>query len=154
MKKALLTNLLFLVTIVFVTAAVPPSKNATPALVKSELNAKVTSKTSYSEMKLMAENIKGQKLSLQEKVSLNIAAKAYSSSKNSAKASGSGGKSLMVAIVLCVLVGVLGIHRFYMGYTLIGIIQLLTFGVFGIWTLIDLIMLATGSLTPKNGDFE
>lgn len=153
MKKTILTKLLLLIAIGSLTAAVPPSISTTPALVKSELNTKVTSKSSYLEMKLMAENIKGQKLSLQEKISLNIASKAYSSSK-SAKASESGGKSLTTAIVLCVLVGVLGIHRFYMGYTLIGIIQLLTLGLLGIWTLIDLILLATGGLKPKNGDFK
>lgn len=63
----------------------------------------------------------------------------------------SGPKSQIIAIVLCLVVGVLGIHRFYLGYTGIGIIQLLTGGVFGIWTLIDLIMLITGDLQPKDG---
>ena len=63
----------------------------------------------------------------------------------------SGPKSQIIAIVLCLVVGVLGVHRFYLGYTGIGIIQLLTGGVFGIWTLIDLIMLITGDLKPKDG---
>lgn len=63
------------------------------------------------------------------------------------------GKSQLVALILVIFVGVLGIHRFYLGYTGIGIIQLLTCGGCGIWALIDLIMIATGELKPKDGDY-
>ncbi len=45
----------------------------------------------------------------------------------------------------------MGIHRFYLGYPVIGVIQLLTFGGFGIWTLIDFIMIITGDLKPADG---
>jgi len=58
------------------------------------------------------------------------------------------GKSQTAALLLCIFLGGLGIHRFYLGDTLIGIIQLLTFGGFGIWVLIDLIMIITGDLGP------
>jgi len=54
---------------------------------------------------------------------------------------------------LCVLVGVIGIHRFYLGYTMEGVLQLLTGGGCGIWTLIDLIRIITGDLKPKDGDY-
>jgi len=60
----------------------------------------------------------------------------------------SGGNSQLVALILCFFVGILGVHRFYLGDTLEGVIQLLTAGVFGIWTLIDFIMLCTGDLGP------
>ena len=63
------------------------------------------------------------------------------------------GKSQLVALLLCIFVGSLGIHRFYLGYTEIGIIQLLTAGGCGIWALIDLIRIAMGDLKPKNGDY-
>jgi len=63
----------------------------------------------------------------------------------------SGDKSQLVALLLAIFVGVLGIHRFYLGYTGIGIIQLLTLGGCGIWALVDLIMIATGNLKPKDG---
>ena len=63
-------------------------------------------------------------------------------------------KSQTVAFILCFLVGVLGIHRFYLGHIGIGIVQLLTLGGCGIWTLIDLIMIATGDLGPKNGEYK
>jgi TM2 domain-containing membrane protein YozV len=68
-------------------------------------------------------------------------------------ASPASGKSQLVALLLVIFVGALGIHRFYLGYTTIGIIQLLTLGGFGIWALIDLIMIATGSLKPKDGEY-
>ena len=55
-------------------------------------------------------------------------------------------KSKLTAIQLCFFLGSLGIHRFYLGYTLIGVIQLLTFGGFIIWAIVDLIMLIIGSL--------
>lgn len=64
-----------------------------------------------------------------------------------------GGKSQLVALLLCIFVGTLGIHRFYLGYIGIGIIQLLTLGGCGIWTLIDLIMIITGDLKPKGSEY-
>ena len=63
------------------------------------------------------------------------------------------GKSQIIALVLCILVGVIGIHRFYLGYTMEGILQILTMGGCGIWTLIDLIRIITGDLKPKDGDY-
>lgn len=64
------------------------------------------------------------------------------------------GKSQIVALILVLLVGCLGIHRFYLGYTWQGIVQLLTLGGFGIWALIDLIRIITGDLQPKNGSYS
>ena len=55
-------------------------------------------------------------------------------------------KSKLTAILLCFFLGSLGIHRFYLGYTLIGVIQLLTFGGVLIWVIVDLIRLIIGSL--------
>ena len=55
-------------------------------------------------------------------------------------------KSKLTAILLCFFLGSLGIHRFYLGYTRIGVIQLLTFGGFFIWVIVDLIRLIIGSL--------
>ena len=50
------------------------------------------------------------------------------------------------ALIVCLFFGVLGIHRFVMGDVGIGLLQLLTFGGLGIWTLIDFIRLCTGDL--------
>ncbi|WP_408648914.1 TM2 domain-containing protein [Tumidithrix elongata] len=41
------------------------------------------------------------------------------------------GKSKVTAILLCFFLGGFGIHRFYLGYTVIGIVQLLTIGGLG-----------------------
>jgi len=66
----------------------------------------------------------------------------------------SSGKSQIIALILVLLVGTLGIHRFYLGYTWQGIVQLLTLGLCGIWTLIDLIRIITGDLQPKDGEYD
>ena len=61
-------------------------------------------------------------------------------------------KSKLTAILLCFFLGSLGIHRFYLGYTIIGVIQLLTFGGFLIWVIVDLIRLIIGSLKDSEGN--
>ena len=61
-------------------------------------------------------------------------------------------KSKLTAILLCFFLGGLGIHRFYLGYTLIGVIQLLTFGGFLIWAIVDIIKLIIGSLKDSEGN--
>lgn len=63
------------------------------------------------------------------------------------------GKSQVVALLLCVFVGIIGIHRFYLGYIWQGIVQILTLGGLGIWTLIDLVRIITGDLQPKDGSY-
>lgn len=63
------------------------------------------------------------------------------------------GKSQLVAFLLCFFLGGLGIHRFYLGYTGMGILYLFTAGLFGIGWLIDIILLIIpGGLTPKGSN--
>ena len=64
---------------------------------------------------------------------------------------GNGMKSKVVALILSIFLGELGIDRFYLGYIGTGILKLISCGGFGIWWLIDLIMIATGKLKPKDG---
>jgi TM2 domain-containing membrane protein YozV len=58
-------------------------------------------------------------------------------------------KSWLATVLLCQFLGTLGVHRFYTGRIVSGIFQLLTFGGFGIWTLIDLIMIVNGDFTDQ-----
>ena len=61
-------------------------------------------------------------------------------------------KDWKVTFVLAILVGVLGIDRFYTGSTRLGVLKLVTLGGLGLWWLIDLIMLVTGSYKDGNGN--
>lgn len=60
-------------------------------------------------------------------------------------------KSKVVALLLCLFLGGLGIHRFYVGKIGTGILYLLTCGFFGIGAIIDLILIAVGSFKDKYG---
>jgi hypothetical protein len=64
---------------------------------------------------------------------------------------GASPKSRLVAFLLCFLVGVFGVHRFYVGKIGTGVFQLLTFGGLGIWTFVDLILIVLGEFTDKEG---
>lgn len=95
------------------------------------------------------EEMTGQKLTFKETLALKKAQKQIKKSMNDGSASGP--KSQIIALILVIVVGGLGVHRFYLGYTLIGVIQLLTAGGCGIWWLIDLIRIITGDLGPADG---
>ncbi|MEK9632652.1 MAG: NINE protein [Opitutae bacterium] len=60
-------------------------------------------------------------------------------------------KSKGVAFLLCFFFGLFGVHHFYMGNIVIGVIQLLTCGGFGIWCLLDLIIILCGGYTDGEG---
>ena len=60
-------------------------------------------------------------------------------------------KSKTTALILSILLGELGVDRFYLGYVGLGILKLITAGGFGIWWLIDLILIATGKMTAMDG---
>jgi TM2 domain-containing membrane protein YozV len=60
-------------------------------------------------------------------------------------------KSRVVALLFCLFLGVIGVHRFYVGKIGTGILMVLTLGGLGIWALIDLILIAAGSFRDKEG---
>ncbi|MFT4187957.1 MAG: NINE protein [Aeromicrobium sp.] len=62
-----------------------------------------------------------------------------------------GDKQFITAVLLAVFTGSLGIDRFYLGYTGLGVLKLLTCGGLGLWSLVDLILIATGKLRAADG---
>ena len=61
-------------------------------------------------------------------------------------------KDWLVTLLLCLFVGGFGVHRFYVGKTGSGILQLVTLGGCGVWSLKDLIMIITGKFTDNEGN--
>ena len=59
-------------------------------------------------------------------------------------------KSKLIAGIFGILLGSLGIHRFYLGYTTIGVVQIIvtifTFGIGGLWGFIEGIMILAGGI--------
>ena len=99
-----------------------------------------------------------KKLSFREKIAVRIAekkinkllAKNKTPSNQETGTRNNTGKFQIVAFILCLFLGFLGIHRFYLGYTAMGVLYLFTFGLFGLGWLVDFILLIIpNGLTPK-----
>ncbi|WP_392538646.1 DUF4864 domain-containing protein [Legionella sp. 227] len=61
-------------------------------------------------------------------------------------------KSPAVVLIFGLFLGVLGVHRIYVGKIYTGLLMLITGGGFGIWYLVDLILLVTNKFEDKNGN--
>lgn len=60
-------------------------------------------------------------------------------------------KSGLVAFLLCTFVGLIGVHRFYLGRIGSGIAMIFTLGGLGIWLLIDWIIILCGNFKDNDG---
>ena len=60
-------------------------------------------------------------------------------------------KSKWVAFFLCLIFGIIGAHHFYTGKMGMGVLYILTLGLFGIGWIIDCIRIFVGSFTDKYG---
>jgi hypothetical protein len=60
-------------------------------------------------------------------------------------------KSRAIALVLGLVLGIFGAHRFYVGKIGTGLLMLLTMGGLGIWYLVDVVMIAAGGFRDSQG---
>jgi hypothetical protein len=100
---------------------------------------------------MQGQPMQGQPMQGQPMQGQPMPASPYASPGYAPQGGGKSDKQKIPAALLCWFLGGLGIHRFYLGYSAIGVIQLLTLGGCGIWALVDLIMILTGSLKDSDG---
>jgi len=61
-------------------------------------------------------------------------------------------RHFLAVFFLSFMWGVFGADRFYLGKYWTGLLKLLTFGGFGLWAIIDLTMVMSGSMRDKQGN--
>ncbi|WP_304068954.1 TM2 domain-containing protein [Pedobacter glucosidilyticus] len=148
MKKIIFT----LLTAVLITLTFNQTRAAFPVAQKSNETSKVinTSATPIAvEEKVVSSETAKENLKSDTKKKVKKEKKSFIE-----RVMAAGGKSQLIALLLAFFVGGLGIHRFYLGYTWQGVVQLLTLGGCGIWSLIDFIRIILGDLQPKNGPYD
>ena len=74
-----------------------------------------------------------------------------SSSKRAATYNVYSRKSQIIALILCLLFGTLGVHYFYVGKIGMGLLYLFTGGIFGIGWIVDIIRIIAGIFRDKDG---
>lgn len=57
----------------------------------------------------------------------------------------------LITLLLSIFLGSLGIDRFYLGYVGLGILKLITGGGFGLWWLIDVILVVMDKMRDADG---
>jgi TM2 domain-containing membrane protein YozV len=60
-------------------------------------------------------------------------------------------RNFYIALILSVIVGGLGVDRFYLGKIGTGILKLITGGGLGVWYIIDIVLIATGQMRDQQG---
>lgn len=60
-------------------------------------------------------------------------------------------RSFSTTVVFAIFLGIWGGHRFYTGHTTTAVIQLFTFGGFGIWSFIDIVLILSNNFYDREG---
>ena len=77
-----------------------------------------------------------------------------SSNSATANANGSGSfpvKSKIITLIVCILFGWGGFHRFYTGHVIVGLLYMFSFGMLGIGWALDTLWILLGSFKDANG---
>lgn len=61
-------------------------------------------------------------------------------------------KSKTTTLILAIFLGYLGVDRFYVGKIGTGILKIITLAGFGLWWLIDIILILANKYTDKQGN--
>lgn len=61
-------------------------------------------------------------------------------------------KKILPAFLLVFFLGIFSAHRFYVGKWKTAILQIITLGGLGIWTLVDFIFIIIGKFKDKDGN--
>ncbi|NIZ40096.1 TM2 domain-containing protein [Entomospira entomophila] len=62
-------------------------------------------------------------------------------------------KNWLMTLLFAIFLGSLGVHRFYVGRPVSGIVWILTLGFFGIGTIVDIIMIVMGKFKDGQGNY-
>ncbi len=152
MKKLLLTLMVFSLGLTSSMAVLTTTNSASKVETVDENKVAVSAVDLFKtvkkdlEAKKAAEGLSKKEQRMLKKVNRKI-------KKMERKAAAAGGKKWIVAVLLSFFLGGLGVDRFYLGYTVLGIVKLLTLGGLGVWALIDFILILIRALGPKGGDY-
>ena len=62
------------------------------------------------------------------------------------------GRHFLAVFFISYMWGTFGVDRFYLGKIWTGLLKLVTFGGFGLWTIVDLVLIMSGAMRDKQGN--
>jgi len=150
LKNSIWAILLMVGSLFFVSTTTVQETTTTPS--NTDVRVPITSETALELVRSRISELEAQpNLSKKEARKLNRLKKRVTKIEKMEAAK--AGDSWLVALLLSFFLGVLGIHRFYLGYMWQGVVQLLTFGGLGIWAFIDFIRIIIRDLQPNGGSY-